>query len=339
MCRASPARRRDGHRRHFVFDLLVILGRFGVGAMERQLAGRFEVGEQMVGHQVLVHLAHLQQHQVHRVIGNRLQPEFQPLRDAVDGAFFKEVLRAFERAFGEVREDGPRFFGVLPDVRKVVLDEVFQLARTKILDLRAPLVEHRLHEFGEAVERRIRLRRAALHAVHESVISFRLLFGKVLARDRERGLRAIRRACEFGGVAADDQMRGLRAGNGARREEFQDVVLRDRDEFAGLFRGRNDFIGNKFLEVRLHRAEARAEHKRALRGRLFVVAEQAGLRLVFRALKLFELLFARERRVHLRRETLAFELVAIARGAFGYGVVFAGVEEGAFSACFLGSMC
>ncbi len=317
----------------------MILGRFGVGAMERQLAGGFEVGEQMVGHQVLVHLAQLQQHQVHRVIGNRLQPEFQPLRDAVDGAFFEEVLRAFERAFGEVGEDRPRLFRVLPDVREVVLDEIPQLARAEILDRRAPLVEHRLDDLGEAVQRRIGLRHAALHAVHEIVVRFRLLFGKVLTRDRERGLRAIGRACEFGGVAADDQMRGLRAGNGARREEFQDVVLRDRDEFARLFRGRNDFIGNELFDVRLHRAEARAEHKRALRGRLFVVAEEAGLRLVFRALELFELLFARERRVHLRRETLAFELVAIARGAFGYVVVFGGVEEGAFSACFLGSMC
>jgi hypothetical protein len=55
------------------------------------------------------------------------------------------------------------------------------------------------------------------------------------------------------------------------------------------------------------------------------------LRLVFGALQLLELLFARERRVHLRGETLAFEPVAIARGGFRYGVVFVGVEEGAFA--------
>jgi hypothetical protein len=90
-------------------------------------------------------------------------------------------------------------------------------------------------------------------------------------------------------------------------------------------------MGEEFFEVGLHRVEARAEHEGALRGRFLVVAEEAGLLVVFGALQFLELLFARERRVVLRGETLAFELVAITRGGFGYGVVFGEAEEGSFA--------
>ncbi len=60
---------------------------------------------------------------------------------------------------------------------------------------------------------------------------------------------------------------------------------------------------------------------------------QAGLRFVFRALELFELLFAREGRVQLRGETLAFELVAVARSRFGYFVAGCCVKEGSGLLC------
>jgi len=57
------------------------------------------------------------------------------------------------------------------------------------------------------------------------------------------------------------------------------------------------------------------------------VFEEVGLRLLFRALQFFELLFARKRRAHLRGKPLAFEPIAIARGGFGYIFRFGGVKE------------
>ena len=96
-----------------------------------------------MGHDVAVHLAHLEQGQIHRVIGDWFQASRNAVIEGGQGALFQECLAALEGTLAkERREHAGGFFRVLPDVREVVLVELLQLAAAERLYVFASPIQH-----------------------------------------------------------------------------------------------------------------------------------------------------------------------------------------------------
>ncbi len=153
---------------YLVVDRLPAGRRVLVGRHIDQAAGLLFIAHDLVRHDVLLHLADLEQHQVDGIVGNRLQARVHGVLERLELALLQEGLVALVGGFGIVFAE--YLLGALRifvGVRQVVDDELDQLPCAQALDIGARRIEQRAHDLRDRGELRRALRLSSFHLVVE----------------------------------------------------------------------------------------------------------------------------------------------------------------------------
>ena len=243
VCLRDLDERRAPHRADLVRNLHPALRRFLVAHRRHELrqADALHLVQEGVRQDVALHLLRLEEHQVHRILGNRSQARVDAFLEALQFALLQEGLGAFD---GPLAEDGTEdalgFFFPLPQVREVVLVERGELVLAQFLYGDTMRIEDASHGIGDLLQRRIGLRIAHLHAVDEIQVFIPGACREQLARFLQRLFRARKGLRRLGRVLAQGQACGVGIGR-------QSVGV---DVFADVVAEGDESIGDDVIEKR-----------------------------------------------------------------------------------------